>query len=72
MPVGSIRAKTTIKSVIAATFAVLTSSAPAFAETPYCAAKADGENRIPKTGVACSAGYFSTGNRCEALQRRFR
>jgi hypothetical protein len=44
-------------------------ASPALAESPYCTAKADGTDRIQKTGSTCPSGYFASGNCCEALHR---
>jgi hypothetical protein len=42
---------------------------PALSESPYCMPKADGTNRLPKTGSSCPTGYFATGRCCEALHK---
>jgi hypothetical protein len=53
--------------VIAVIAMLVTTSA--LAESPYCRPKADGTNRIPKTGSTCPTGYFASGPCCEALHR---
>lgn len=41
----------------------------AFADSPYCTRKADGTDRIYKTGSSCPTGYFASGRCCEALHK---
>ena len=41
----------------------------AFSDSPYCTPKADGTDRIYKTGSSCPTGYFASGRCCEALHR---
>lgn len=49
--------------------ALLVSAKAIIVASPYCLPKADGTDRIIKTGSVCPTGYFSTGNCCEAFHR---
>jgi hypothetical protein len=42
-------------------------SSPTLEASPYCVPKADGTDRIQRTGSSCPVGYFATGHCCEAL-----
>lgn len=56
-----------IATVIAALTLAMAESAQA--ASPYCLPKADGTDRIQKTGSSCPVGYFATGRCCQALHR---
>lgn len=56
-----------IATLVAALTLAMAESAKA--ESPYCVSKADGTDRIQRTGSACPIGYFATGHCCEALHR---
>jgi hypothetical protein len=57
-----------MKTLLAAVMA-LTVSTSAYAESPYCIPKADGTDRIQKSGTTCPVGYFASGHCCEALHK---
>jgi hypothetical protein len=56
-----------IATLVAALTLAMAESAKA--ESPYCLPKADGTDRIQRSGSICPTGYFATGNCCEALHR---
>jgi hypothetical protein len=57
-----------MKTLSTVAIAIALSNA-AFADSPYCTPKADGTDRIYKTGSSCPTGYFASGKCCEAFHR---
>lgn len=55
--------------IAAAIITMVAMAGSAQAESPYCVSKADGIDRIQRTGSACPVGYFATRHCCEALHR---